>query len=256
MVLSTDFFLICFVFRRVFMIKKSIQDLLALQELDLRIRNLEIRYKTIPVERAKLVAEFDVVKKALAEAKNHVLKIEQGIRKIQADIKEEQDRQKSLLIKSASIKKASEYEAVMQAIESSKKRISDLETQEITAWDDLEKAKADAVKAEKRYKLVGRQAQTDVLELDALKKQILEEVKQKAEASRAAEKNVAQTVLAQYKRMLASGKGEPVSAIRAGGNCGNCGLKLPPQTLNYAARGDLVTCDSCSYFLYDPDAKL
>ena len=122
MVLSTDFFLICFVFRRVFMIKKSIQDLLALQELDLRIRNLEIRYKTIPVERAKLVAEFDVVKKALAEAKNHVLKIEQGIRKIQADIKEEQDRQKSLLIKSASIKKASEYEAVMQTIESSKKK--------------------------------------------------------------------------------------------------------------------------------------
>ena len=44
--------------------KKSIRDLLALQAVDIRIRNLEIRYKTIPGERANLVAEFEVVKKA------------------------------------------------------------------------------------------------------------------------------------------------------------------------------------------------
>ena len=37
--------------------KKSIRDLLALQAVDIRIRNLETRYKTIPVERANLVAD-------------------------------------------------------------------------------------------------------------------------------------------------------------------------------------------------------
>ena len=47
------------------MIKKSIQDLLKLQTIDLRIRNLEIRLQTIPGERAKLVEEFEIEKKSI-----------------------------------------------------------------------------------------------------------------------------------------------------------------------------------------------
>ena len=120
------------------MIKKSIQDLLKLQTIDLRIRNLEIRLQTIPGERAKLVEEFEIEKKALADAKTRVLQTEQLIKKIQAQIVKEQENLQSLLIKSANTKKASEYQAVMDALENLKKRISDLETREITAWDDLE----------------------------------------------------------------------------------------------------------------------
>ena len=48
--------------------KKSVADILALQKVDIRIRNLEIRYKTIPGERAQLVSEFEQVKKAFAAA--------------------------------------------------------------------------------------------------------------------------------------------------------------------------------------------
>ena len=70
-----------------------------------------------------------------------------------------------------------------------------------------------------------------------------------------AEKNVAMNILSQYKRFLASKKGEPLSAISSMGHCVNCGLKLPPQTINLAAKGDMVSCDNCTYFLYDPNAK-
>ena len=114
------------------------KDLLKLQTIDLRIRNLEIRLQTIPGERAKLVEEFEIEKKALADAKTRVLQTEQLIKKIQAQIVTEQENLQSLLIKSANTKKASEYQAVMDALENLKKRISDLETREITAWDDLE----------------------------------------------------------------------------------------------------------------------
>ncbi len=237
------------------MIKKSIQDLLQLQALDLRIRNLEIRLQTIPGERAKLVKEFETVKQVLSDAKSQVLKKEQQIKKIQAQITAEQDNLHSLLVKSANTKKASEYQAVMSAIESLKQRISDFETQEINAWDELEDLKKQAVKAEKHYKSIGRQIQTEVIALDQLKEKIQIEIKEKTAQSMQAEKNVGMTVLAQYKRMLSSGKGEPLSAISDVGHCVNCGLKLPPQTLNNAARGEMVTCDNCTYFLYDPNAK-
>ena len=52
--------------------KRTILDLLTLQEVDMRLRELEKRYKSLPAERAELVAEFEVVRTALAKAENIV----------------------------------------------------------------------------------------------------------------------------------------------------------------------------------------
>ena len=234
--------------------KKSIRDLLALQAVDIRIRNLEIRYKTIPGERAALVAEFEVVKKALAAAKANVQKLELAIRTCQSETASEQENLKNSKIRSATIKKAAEFDAINAQIAGCEKRISELETKELELYDELEKAKEKAVAAERSYKATGRLAQTEVRQLDDLKAKIVEEIKAKALESKELEKNVGQSMLSQYKRILATGKGEPLSPIK-GGLCGHCSLKLPPMTLNQASVGDIVTCDHCSYFLYDPEPK-
>lgn len=234
--------------------KKSIRDLLALQAVDIRIRNLEIRYKTIPGERAALVAEFEVVKKALAAAKAKVQKIELAIRTCQSETATEQENLKNSKIRSATIKKAAEFDAINAQIAGCEARISELETKELELYDELEKAKGQEVTAERKYKATGRLAQAEVRQLDDLKAKIVEEIKVKTAESKELEKNVAQSMLAQYKRILATGKGEPLSPIK-GGLCGNCSLKLPPMTLNQASVGDVVVCDHCSYFLYDPEPK-
>ena len=234
--------------------KKSIRDLLALQAVDIRIRNLEIRYKTIPGERAALVAEFEVVKKALAAAKANVQKLELAIRTCQSETASEQENLKNSKIRSATIKKAAEFDAINAQIAGCEKRISELETKELELYDELEKAKEKAVAAERSYKATGRLAQAEVRQLDDLKAKIVEEIKAKALESKELEKNVGQSMLSQYKRILTTGKGEPLSPIK-GGLCGNCSLKLPPMTLNQASVGDIVTCDHCSYFLYDPEPK-
>lgn len=234
--------------------KKSIRDLLALQAVDIRIRNLEIRYKTIPGERAALVAEFEVVKKALAAAKANVQKLELAIRTCQSETASEQENLKNSKIRSATIKKAAEFDAINAQIAGCEKRISELETKELELYDELEKAKEKAVATERSYKATGRLAQAEVRQLDDLKAKIVEEIKAKALESKELEKNVGQSMLSQYKRILATGKGEPLSPIK-GGLCGNCSLKLPPMTLNQASVGDIVNCDHCSYFLYDPEPK-
>ena len=234
--------------------KKSIRDLLALQAVDIRIRNLEIRYKTIPTERANLVEEFEVVKKALAVAKNKLQKVELAIRNCQSETASEQENLKNSRIRSATVKKAAEFDAINAQIAGCEKRISELETKELELYDELEKVKADVIRAERKYKATGRQAQAEVRQLDELKGTILEEIRARSVESKELEKNVAQASLAQYKRLLATGKGEPVSQIN-NGLCGNCSLKLTPMTLNQASVGDVVTCDHCSYFLYDPNPK-
>lgn len=234
--------------------KKSIQDLLALQEIDLRIRELENRCRAIPAERAAIVAEFEVVKKAYLAASAAVQQVEKNIRQCQSDAASEQENLKSSKIRSATVRKAAEYDAINAQIAGCEKRISDLETKELELLEELDAAKENWQKAERTYKSTGRLAQRDVRELDALKEKILAEIKTKAAESREKEKNVSQSLLPRYKQLLASGKGRPVSAID-GELCGNCCLTLPPSSLLNASKGELIECDHCSYFLYDPNAK-
>lgn len=234
--------------------RKSIRDLLALQDVDLRIRNLELKYKTIPGERAHLVEEFEAVRKVFSETTEAVQDIEKKIRACQLETAGERENLKNYKIRSSTIRKPAEYEAAMTQIAGCEQRISDLETKEIALYDELEETKNAHRKAERSYKATGRLVQGEVRSLDALKEKILQEIREKAVESKRLEKNVAQSTLSQYKRMLASGKGEPLSPIR-NGLCGNCSLSLPPMTVNEASKGIIVVCDNCSYLLYDPDAK-
>lgn len=234
--------------------KKAVQDLLTLQEVDMRIRDLNIRLQTIPGERAKIVAEFDTVRKAYAAAQAAVQNVEKKIRACQLENASEQENLKNSRIRSATIKKMAEFEAINTQIANSEKRISELETRELELYDELEKVKAAELKVSRSYKATGRLAQGEVRELDALKEKIIAEIKIKMTESAALEKNISQSTLSQYKRILSSGKGEPVNAIR-NGVCSNCNLRLTPQTLNEATKGNILVCEHCSYFIYDPDAE-
>lgn len=232
--------------------KRTILDLLALQEVDMRLRELEKRYKSLPAERAELVAEFEVVRTALAKAENIVKKLELQIKSLEGDTAAKKAHLQDVRVQSGTVKKVSDYNNIMSEIATTEKAIADLEEQTLTAMDNLEKANVHLEKATRHYRATGRTVKKEVLELDALKETILKEVTEKSAESKLLEKKVAQTTLEIYKRLLASGKGEPVGKIQ-NGLCSNCSLGLPPMTQNEAKKGNLVHCDNCSCLLYDPE---
>ena len=234
--------------------KQYIKDLLILQTEDLRIRDLKTRLASIPGERAKLVAEFDVVRKGLEKAKQNKLKVEQAVKQQAAATAAAQDKLQALKIKSSSIKKINEYNAILAEIEAAKKNISDSETREIELMDEQEAAEKLLAKAERAYRATGRTVQAEVRELDSLKEMIMKEVAEKNKTSEELAKNVPPKYLDPYRRMLATGKGRPVGVIH-NGNCSNCNMKNSPQTAMEAKNGALALCEYCSFFLYDPDAK-
>ena len=233
--------------------RQYIKDLLSLQTVDLRIRDLKTRLASIPTERAKLVAEFEVVRKGLEKAKQNKLKVEQAMKQQTAETAAAQDRLQALKIKSSSIKKINEYNAILAEIETAKKNISDSETREIELMDEQEAADKLLAKAERSYRATGRTVQAEVRELDSLKEIILKEVAEKETLSAELAKNVPPKYLDPYRRMLSTGKGSPVGVIHDG-NCSNCNMKNSPQTGMEAKNGALVNCDYCSFYLYDPDA--
>ncbi len=232
--------------------RKSISDILNLQNVDLRIRELEERFKKIAPERAKLVSDFNAVKKTYEESLAAVREVEKNIRICHSDNESEQEKLKASKIRSGVVKKAAEYEAVLSEIATHEQNISDLETKEIGLYEELDKVREQAEKVERSYKATGRMAKKEVKELDDLKVNILDEIKKLAVLSIEKEKFIPQAVLDTYKRLLSSGKGIPLSPIH-NGLCGNCNLSLPPMTLNNAMKGNMVECDNCSYLLYQPD---
>ena len=119
--------------------------------------------------------------------------------------------------------------------------------------DEQEAAEKLLAKAERSYKATGRTVQAEVRELDSLKEAIAKEIAEKEKRSAELAKNVIPNYLEPYRRMLAAGKGSPVGTIR-NGSCSNCNMKNSPQTTMEARNGNLVNCDNCSFYLYDPEA--
>lgn len=234
--------------------KRHIQELLELQKTDLRIRELEAKCKSYPDERAELVAEFNVVRDALAAAQNKVKRLECDVRAMETDIAGKKAHLQEIKIRSGAIKKMSEYNTVMAEIGNLTLQISQMEDRELELIDELEKARAAADKAGRSYRATGRTVQKEVRALDSLVAEAGKEIEVQKAESQERVKRIPLSILPVYQRLLATGKGEPVGAIR-GGRCPNCSLSLPPMTLNEARKGNLLPCDHCSFLLYDPDVS-
>lgn len=234
--------------------KKVVECILALQEVDLRIRNLNSRMEAIPVERAKIVKEFRGVCAILDHAKEQVLIIEQAQKKQAALTASLQSTHQSLLIQSTSIKRNTEYQNMMTEINRVKMKISDSETTELELMEKHDAARKAVAEQEKHYNAFGRQAKAEVIQLDKMKEEIATKIKKLEEVAEQRKKFVPMTLYTDYARILSSNRGEPVGKIE-NNSCPNCGLGLPPQTLVNAKKGDLVKCDSCNYFLYDPNPQ-
>ena len=100
--------------------------------------------------------------------------------------------------------------------------------------------------------------QTEIREQLADFEQLIERIKQDALKLKAEKKGfisrVELNVLNAYQNILTRDKGKPVVPI-VNGSCGNCSLKVTPQTINEAKKGNLVFCDNCAHILYDPGAE-
>lgn len=226
-----------------------ITDLLALQDLDMKIRNLKLRIATIPSEKKRLDS---LVKEAAAKvdaAKDALRKIERAIKENEGEIEKLNEASRKLLTQSAMVKKNNEYQAMMADIEAKKNAVSDLETAILERMDQAEAAQKEVGAAEKELAVTQKSVKSELADLVELKEELDGEIAEKLKLRKAYEAKVDTQTLTVYHRLLEGGKGEPVAMINQG-VCGYCRLRVPPQTVNNAKKGLLTLCDNCSHILY------
>lgn len=229
--------------------KDWIEPLLALQEVDMRVRNLELRLELLPREEQKLMAEMESHRQALDTAREAYKKTELAIKQSESAIGKFNDHINRLQQQSAMVKKNTEYQAMMQEIKHLKDNISEEETREINLLEQLDGQKSLYREQEKQFAAEQGSVNDEVAEMRQSGNEIRAEIEQLRGSRKALEAKVEATALGMYNRLLKAA-GTPLVKITASGMCDHCHLKVTPQTLTGAKKGDLVSCDNCSHLIY------
>lgn len=234
--------------------KNWVVNLLTLQKFDMQLRDLETKYRTIPGERAKLREEYEGAKAKLAAAREKAAGAEKSLKQTEADIAAQNDKIRKMLTQSAMVKKNDEYQALMADIEAAKGKISDLETRVIELLDAQETARKALASEEKEFAATDKMIREELEEFSRLIDTIKADAAKLKEEKRQFQTRVELNALNAYKNILARDKGKPMVPI-VNGACGHCSLKVTPQLINEAKKGNMVFCDNCSHLLYDPGSE-
>ena len=122
--------------------------LLTVQNLDMRLAALETKYRTIPLEKERLKEEYRAAGEKVLASGAEVRKWETFLKEKEAETAALDEKIKKIQIQSATVKKNSEYQALMNEIASTHAKKSEIESAQISAFDSLEAAKKALAEAE------------------------------------------------------------------------------------------------------------
>jgi predicted nucleic acid-binding Zn-ribbon protein len=147
------------------------------------------------------------------------------------------------------VKKNEEYKALMSEIDACKDKISDYETKIIDLLDKQEEELAEYKKYERTFSEKEKNIKDGMAELEEAVSEINEEIKRVESGRGELELKIETPILTEYRRLLGKNRGQPLAMIHDE-NCGNCHLKLTPQTITEARKGAVARCDHCAHMLY------
>ncbi|MBR7103868.1 MAG: hypothetical protein IKC65_02910 [Lentisphaeria bacterium] len=228
----------------------DINSLLRLQELDLKLRDLESRHKLLPKEMKALIAKRDELLAGTAAAADKVRQVELAIKAAEGEAAKLEEENRKLQQQSSLVKKNTEYQAMLTAIDNNKTKIGEFEEKALLLLDDLEAAKKTALKTKEDNNNTIKMIKAEFDELFAFSKTVEQEIsKLKAERPNRL-CGIDPDTMSLYNRLLSSKSVRtPVSKVEDG-VCGNCFLRVTPQCLSNIKRDKFTTCDNCQGLLY------
>ena len=221
-----------------------VKNLLNLQALDLEIRNLKLRLTMIPKEAEKLQQEIAAIESKVKAAKEKKAAHELQLKKNEAEIAEINDKIGKLQTQSALVKKNTEYQAMLGTIAMLKKSISDLESKQIELMDALSADDKAIYAATAAVKPETAPLRSELKELAELVNDIKARGRDLLAKRPELRSMVDSEILPRYEQILKKNDSIPLVPVEVD-KCGNCHLRLTPQTMNSSRSGAITFCDNC-----------
>ena len=229
--------------------KKDLEILLKLQEIDYELGELERSKDYLP----------DMIKsleKEIEEVSNELKKIEEELTEktlLKKELEIEVDSLNDALAKfqkqMREIRTNREYDALTTEIANRKLKISENEEKILELMSTLDELEDKKIECKKKFEEMQR---NNTAQLETLRKE-MNSVGTKVKIKEDERKNVTvridKRLLATYDR-IKRGKGANVVVVVRKGACGACYKSLPPQRIQEIKMEDgIITCDSCGRIL-------
>ncbi len=233
-------------------IRDQLIKLEQIQELDVKILQIETRKKEIPLglrdfEKALLVLEKEIQFKQGSRDE-----VEKNLRQVQAAVEINQDRMDRASKKLEVVGNTKEFQAATKEMEQLKKLREELDAQRDKMRADVAAIELTIGELDTKKAAIHSDRSTKQAEFSAVEAE-LSQALQELQATREGHTGgLPKPLLVRYDRVRISRHGLGIVPAVAG-RCKGCNLMIPPQTLNKLYRcEEVLDCPSCNRILFLP----
>jgi predicted nucleic acid-binding Zn-ribbon protein len=227
----------------------DIEALLALQEDDLKIREIESQMRLLDPKMAELDKRREHAAAALVRAQTVVQTEEKKQRELQARLAQHKLMQERNLHQLDDVKRMREATAATAQVESTRRLMAEDESELQSVGRRLSELTAAVAAATQALAAVEQEQETTRPEIESQRAALQSQLSDAKQDRQARASEVPTPILGKYDRIR--GKRPQALYTLRGGSCGNCDTAVPLQRRNVMAdSGHIEVCEACGVLLY------
>ena len=229
--------------------KKAVQQLVELQEIDSRFDELQLQKGDLPMVIEDLEENLSEKKEYMEELQTKNSKGEADRRMFQLEIDASKTKLTEYEEKLYQVKTNKEYDAISLEIDTKKMEINELENKILQTLEDEQEIEETLKTLTTEVDELEKQLKEHYKELDEIVQQTKEEEERLKKQKSGLVGDIAERLLRQYERIRKAKGGLAVVKIERG-SCGGCFSAIPPQRIvEIREQNRLNTCEYCGRIL-------
>lgn len=227
----------------------DIEALLALQQDDLKIREIEGQMRTLDPKLAELDKRREQAAAALARAQTAVQIEEKKQRDLQGRLAQHKQMQERNLHQLDDVKRMREATAATAQVESTRRLMAEDESELQTVGRRLAELNAVVAASTQTLSAVEQEQEATRPEIESERAALESQLTDARRERQARATEIPSPILGKYDRIR--GKRPQALYTLRGGSCGNCDTSIPLQRRNMmAGSGHIEVCEACGVLLY------
>ena len=229
--------------------QQEVEALLALQQDDLKIREIEKQLRSLDPQLADFDKKREQAAAALARAQAAVQVEEKKQRELQGRLAQHKILQERNLHQLEDVKRMREATAATAQVESTRRLMAEDESELAILGRRINEMNAAVLASKQALAAVEEEQQTARPEIEAKRSALQAQLDEARRDRDGRAGSVSRPMLGKYDRI----RGKRTQALYAlrGGSCGNCDTAVPLQRRNImAGSGQIEVCEACGVLLY------